>query len=665
MRKAIGLILTLLAGLYLQAQVVVSIGSVENADPGTILTIPVSVSGMDAANGGTPVSAIELHLNFSGNVFEYDTTLSFHSLLPESQWFYGVAGNEYSTNWIEPNLNTLSIPDESVLFEISFMYNGGNGDFEFIASKCEILDATYSIIQGIVFENGSVTPSSGSDISRWNGTGLWITAQNWNNGIPGAGTIAMIESGSVTLESNVVCKALDIASNCEFTVGSLASLTIDSTLNNNGVFSLLSDASGTSSVIIGGDISGSGQFNTQKYLDLQNGRRYLVSPPVESAVVNSLSGSLMETYMENTASWTTLGGNDVVSDGNGYRCSGTGANTLQFNGMIRSGDYTVDNLSFANSAGRYQKELKLTGNPFTSAIYYDPALWTINGLDRSVYVWDEYKYLAWNGKLGSLTDGVIPAMQGFFVRANTAGASLTIPSDSKLHSSIPYYKSSEPVQNLMVVKLDNVNDENHFDEMFLHIDASSTTGYDATADAYKLLPDNNFPQVFSKTSDNSELSINTQPAFQSVQLVCKVNQPGSYRLKFNNLSSFTLDQPLAFEDKKTNTLINLRSSDNYVFISDGTTETGRFYIHFIFVGMDDDINKYFRIGYSEQALTVYSSENALRPDKIAIYNMAGQLLESFQNPEIGIPNYLPLNPGVYIVKMISGNLYSSQKLLVR
>ena len=72
----------------------------------------------------------------------------------------------------------------------------------------------------------------------------------------------------------------------------------------------------------------------------------------------------------------------------------------------------------------------LLGNPFGQAIDWDAAGWTKTGVSNSLYVWDpDYlggSYRVWNGTAGSLSDGVVPAGNAFWVEATADGAALAV-----------------------------------------------------------------------------------------------------------------------------------------------------------------------------------------------------------------------------------------------
>jgi len=661
--KRVFLTFTLLAIVLLsQAQIVVKIGNVDGAEPGSIVQVPVSVSGMNGNSGGTPVTAIELHIQFPSANLTYDTTLYFSALTPSSQWFFGNTPDEYSTNWIEPNLQPLSIPDNEVLFEISFLYSGGNAVIDFNAGKCEILDASYSKIEGIQYAYGVITPSLGETASRWNGTGTWNSASNWSNGIPGPETIALIESGSVTVESNAVCKVLTINSGTEVIIGSTYSISVDSVLNNSGIFHVMSSATGNGSAIVNGAISGSGAFQTDLYVNLANGQKTHIGIPMVSALAGTFPDVVFEKYSENSSGWSTLNASGTLENGKGYQVSGEQGSMLQFLGVFPSGNVNNSNLGYSPSLDLAHRGLNLVANPYPSAINLNSGNWNKVNIDQSIYAWSGYKYVCWNGTLGSLNDGILPSMQGFFVRANAAAASFTIPADARVHMNEPILKTGESVSNVLKMKIAEQSDPAHFDEAFIHVLEGSGTEFDNGDDAFKFFGNDAYPQIFTIASDQSELAINTQPAFSSVPVNCKINQAGTYKISFSGVSSFPADQPLVFEDKATNMIINLRSTDNYVFITEGSVQDDRFYIHFQEVGLAESHVESFQVFIIEGKLNIRSDQ----PVKLTLFNLQGQVIFDQRLLDTGTSINLPhLVPGIYILKITAGTENYSYKLFLQ
>jgi len=667
MKKVLITFLSIFAFIVCQAQITVTVGSALLQNPGTDVHLPVTVKGLNGPAGGIGVTALELHIGYTNTSLVYDTTLNFSTLTPSPQWFFGANGIEYSTNWLEPTGIKLNIPDNTALFDVVFHYLGGATQLTFDTARCLVVDSAFNIVPGVHYVNGQVTPSLGSGESRWNGTGPWNTVANWSNGIPGDSTNSIIETGVVTVLSKAVCKSITINQGTIVNLSPDFSLTANKNYTNNGTLNLQSDTSGTGSLIVRGSVSGSGVNTFKRYLDLTSGFPNLVSSPVSGAKANIFGTNSVEKYTESSASWAVIPGTDNLESGLGYRISGSVSATFSFQGMFPVGDVTLGNLSFSGTSQSSSRGLNLLGNPYPSAIQWEQGNWGKTNLDGAVYIWDGYKYVSWNGSIGSLKDGIIPAMQGFFVKSNAAGASLTIPAGSRLHSTEPYYKDAEAISDVISMRLENTTDINHYDETFVHIFNGSTAGYDGNQDAWKLTGNNAYPQIYTTGSDQSKLSINTQPEFVSVPVEYTASTAGSYKISFGGIESFNAGQPLFFEDKTTRTVINLRNSGEYVFTSDGTQETGRFVLHFQEVGIDDHSGGAAFYAWSNgHEITVANKSGILHAGKFEIYNMTGQLVFSTGNLDLPATiqqDHLPI--GLYIIKLNTREGVYTQKLLVR
>jgi hypothetical protein len=666
MKKIYISILALFLFLAGQAQITVTLGSALLQNAGTNVHLPLTVKGLNGQAGGTGITGIELHINYANAVLSYDTTLNFSSQLPASQWFYGANSLEYGTNWLEPSGSKVNIQDNTVLFEIVFHYLGGPTELTFDTTRCLLADSLFNPITGVHYVNGVITPSQGSGDSRWNGTGPWNTATNWSNGIPGDSTNAIIETGIVTVFSNAVCKSITINPGSATNLSPGFSMTVNRNYTNNGTLTVQSDATGTGSLIVRGITSGTGVNNFNRYLDFSPGGAYFVSSPVSGATISVFDNNIAEKYIESSASWTTMVSSENLENGVGYRINGSAPATFTMQGLFSTGDVNRSSLSY-NSGGQAEtRGLNLLGNPYPSAIQWEQGSWGRENLDHAVYVWDEYKYVTWNGSTGSLTDGIIPAMQGFFVKSQAAGASLTIPADARMHSVLPFYKETEEVANVISMKIENTTDTSHFDEAFVQILNGSTSGFDGSYDAYKLTGNSAYPQIFLQSTDQTKLSISAQPEFTSVPVEYQVGTAGAYKIIFGRISSFNPGQPLFFEDKTTNTVINIRNTGEFVFTSDGSAETGRFVLHFLEVGVNEHEADAITAWNSENAIRLISNSENCRVIRLDILNMKGQLVYSAENLELPATIQQDnLTNGLFILKIQTTAGVYIKKLLVK
>jgi hypothetical protein len=151
MKKTILLVLSWLFCVIAFGQsVTVSLPTI-TAIPQQVVYIPVKLTG--AGSSGIPISSANIQITYDTAVLKYDTLVNFYSGTPVNQWFYSGHDGLVSANWLEPNLLTLAIPDNTTLYEIKFTYKGGNSPLIFIVN--EFTDAAYNLIPTTVV-NGAV-----------------------------------------------------------------------------------------------------------------------------------------------------------------------------------------------------------------------------------------------------------------------------------------------------------------------------------------------------------------------------------------------------------------------------------------------------------------------------------------------------------------------------
>lgn len=668
MKKILLIVAVLGLIMQLNAQVRVTLGSVTEAQAGTTLTIPLTVYGLDAATGGIAVTAMEFHINYQISSVEYDTTLNFSPVTNPTDWIFGASTTQYGTTWLEPSLLPMSIPDGTVLFDVAFLYKGGQTTLDLDSVRCILLDSDFNPIPVAQVTDGLITPAAGSDQSVWNGNGDWNMAANWSNGVPGINTLALIETGATEVLSNASCKMLTVNTGTSVVVKPGYTLSIAEGIMNNGTFTIESNETGSGSVITGGVTDGSGVYNTYRYIDFGTSASHLLSSPLASATGDLFTGLMPEKYHESDGQWLDFGSGETLQAGNGLKVTSSVSRALLYTGAFNTSDVDIPGLSYTASASSELKGLNLLGNPYPSALELNLDAWAKTNVANGVYVWNGYKYLVWNGQIGSLENGVVPAMQGFLVRASAAGAGLTIPALSRLHSSVPFYKTVATPDNLLVVRFEKQDDPDHSDETFIQIEPGSDAAYSSESDVIKVSGDASFPGVFTHSSDGIGLAINVQPEFSSIPLEFSVPVAGVYVISVTGINSFSNDIPLFIEDKENDdNIFDLRYSPSFPFTFETAGSTGnRFVLHFKTIGISEP---------DQSGLTVYAWEKNVRiqaslPQKIEqvdVISLTGSVIATYQN--LTTPAVIRLKScsgGIAIIRIrtakgvFSGKIYLAQ-----
>lgn len=214
-------------------------------------------------------------------------------------------------------------------------------------------------------------------------------------------------------------------------------------------------------------------------------------------------------------------------------------------GQINAGNNTAVPLpvSFTSSGSVVNDGWNLIGNPFPSTIDWNASDgWTKLNLDGSIYIPDNgsasaLQYATWNGVTG--TNGgsrYIATAQGFWVKANGAGTPVLQATEAvKTPGTQTIFFRQKSADNLLRITLSQgtVRDEAvvHFRE-----DASRRL---EDADAWKLR--NGTFNLSTLAETNESLAINSRSGLlcdTHVKLNITDAPPGTYTLKFTNLSSF-------------------------------------------------------------------------------------------------------------------------------
>ncbi|OFY47421.1 MAG: hypothetical protein A2W85_01795 [Bacteroidetes bacterium GWF2_41_31] len=157
---------------------------------GNTVTMPVTIDGTEPFTGFSSVNAITLMIAYNPTQLDYAGLIN-----PYMSGFVANAANGVLTvTWSGAAQNFANL---QTLFELQFVYKGGNADVTFIPG-CEIANAT--LILPVTYVDGSVDPAAATaelNISEVAG----VTGNTVNVPIVASGWTG-IQSGPVTLEIN-------------------------------------------------------------------------------------------------------------------------------------------------------------------------------------------------------------------------------------------------------------------------------------------------------------------------------------------------------------------------------------------------------------------------------------------------------------------------------
>lgn len=294
----------------------------------------------------------------------------------------------------------------------------------------------------------------------------WANAANWDGGVPTGANDINIPTGAVNYPTGTPTSDFTLNSGSSMTLGPGAKATLGS-FTNNGSLTLQSDAvSGSASFIAssysgnaatielflsGGEAGGTG---TKTF------RWHYISTPVSSLAVSTfaptttlnvakyyddrVSGTLTTGWVAYDGYIYSTGGTDPVRQfstllpGIGYDYYYSQDHKYTFSGQLNTSDVTI-NLSYAVNDALHG--FNLLGNPFSSGLDWsvissDPSF-PLN-TSKTVYFTRDNTQCSFVGGVGIPSDvtGIIPPMQGFFVKTYTAGNALKIPASARAQNGI-------------------------------------------------------------------------------------------------------------------------------------------------------------------------------------------------------------------------------------
>jgi len=336
----------------------------------------------------------------------------------------------------------------------------GNGTYELRNGSLDI-DAKYvywgttacGSISGLIYDNedqgnlgivdympwldaGHGSPSLAT---TWTGATntSWHENSNWDNNAPCwpvDATIPAAPANQPMVFADEACDDLVLEAGSRLTVSN------GNTLSVNGNFLMEADANGFASLVENSGIDITGTSSVEYYLP--ESRWHHLSSPLTGQTANVFWDIYLYSHDEVTNSFTNISDENVpLNIGEGYQAwaspSLTGTTTVTFSGGdLNSGSYTFP---VSNTGTGFN----FVGNPYPSAVDWDNLSWIKTYIDGTIYVYDGDlgQYLSWNGSVGDLTGGIIPAMQGFFVTANGPTPSLAVSNGARLHGTDPYKES--------------------------------------------------------------------------------------------------------------------------------------------------------------------------------------------------------------------------------
>lgn len=426
------------------------------------------------------------------------------------------------------------------------------------------------------------------------------------------------------------------------------------------------DIKNTGSVITSGAITGTG--NSRIDMETPQNKWHFITQPVSNALTADVfNGHYLCTF--NTAG-NVWNGNITDPDYaltvmKGYDLNVKGGATLTtFTGTPNTGDLNISCIGNANG-------YNLVGNPYPSAIDLNTGTVTWpNGAEKTAWFWNPGAggYRAYTAGSGGTHTQYAPAMQGFFVRKSTAGdAIFGLANSTRVHNTEAFVKSSDPENVLFVKASSGMNEFN--DELMVRFMAETTTAYDPSYDATKLVGLDGAPQISTVLPDNETVTLNAQP-FVTVSTVIPMEFSstlnGTYDLTATKLESFKPEISITLEDLLESKTQDLRANPVYTFNHASSNAAGRFLLHFNnpTIGITDPgaANALLVYGF-EKSIYVKNQDNTPLKGEMFVFNLLGQkVCHVTLNSVLVSKTKLDVISGYYIVKVISDQETVTKKI---
>lgn len=348
-----------------------------------------------------------------------------------------------------------------------------------------------------------------------------------------------------------------------------------------------------------------------------------------------------------------------------------------FVGTLNNGNVTMTGLTKTGNfnSGTQKSGWHLLGNPFPSPLDWD-LIAIPPGLSNSVSVYQSTGgqnglYLTRAGGVGTLTGGMIPMAQGFFVRVlSGAPLSFTLPNAARAttYTNPSHFRTAPDTRPLVALTLHAVGAPAvETDEAIVYFPADATAGIDAAFDGAKPGHNVGVPTIVSLAADE-ELAINALPAATLrkgvvVPLLLDLPQAGRYELTLAQLANLAADQEVALLDRLTNTRFPLTAQSTITVAAAKAGEDRRFAL---IIGAAARVQPVAETSAAELALYPNPAHESVQvrvnsTSAVQLLDLTGRIVRTAV-PQDGAVTFAVsgLRPGLYMVR--AGSL--TQRLVV-
>lgn len=406
------------------------------------------------------------------------------------------------------------------------------------------------------------------------------------------------------------------------------------------------------------------------------------------------------------AHWHVVKDNDQLYPFEGYALTQKNVTTYQLAGFLNVNDHTYKGLTYTSqtSGDNYTDGEKtypktypgfhLLGNSFTAPIYLDSLKdEDFVYVEPTIYIYNAGTWEQWYdnnvGDGNSTTAGqymalpihagsyaglnVIPAMQGFFVKATSAAGTGNGSVSIDYRNAVVrpnYYEASMPPPvvrapqkektEIPILKM-RVEGKRFADELYLLCREDWTHAYEPGFDGKKIYGDSRTPQLFAIEADDN-MSVNAVDDIDGQYLGFIAGEETEYTLTFDPSTLNGQYSRLYLHDLTAGTSIDLLASDSYSFSVGKKGETRRFLISSSST-VNEEVDSGLLKGYAYDGVLYVENFTDSEGDW-TVYDAMGRKIDYGTIPGLGRYSFkLNLPYGTYVVYLRTNSIVKPVKVI--
>jgi len=392
--------------------------------------------------------------------------------------------------------------------------------------------------------------------------------------------------------------------------------------------------------------------------------QYIESRPSTSLMEGwvAYDGYVYSTGVSNGPTFSSL------TPGKGYDFYDGTDNTFTFGGSFNTSNVSM---SLDYSSNPTYSGFNLLGNPFSSGLNWDNIVdgtyFTYpSNTSKSLYFTRDNTQCSYIAGVGTPSDvtGIIPPMQGFFIKTSSSGNSITLPAAARTHSSIhATYKGIKAA--IPLVRLALSEDAVPGDETVVRFDELAKSDFDYDFDAMKMFLSSTKTSIYSSMG-GTNYSINGQPFPETstdIPVTVNMTTEGTHKITATQLQGLD-NYNVTLTDKTTGFAADMKTTPSITFTSAAGTITDRFVLTIGSITTDietpETSDKLFRIYQSHNMLNIQTLGDSWdgKSGSVRIMDLTGKTINISENEEFR-KNSITIIPapetnGIYLVEIRTG-----------